>query len=118
MEKFFEAIRSGNAEKVKLMLTLGQNVNVKDEYGITPLHMAMWEVAEITAMLISAGANVNAVDNDGNSVLHRAVVSVSIHEEDGGNVEITSMLISAGANVTARNKEGKTALELYALSSI
>ena len=114
MEKFFDAIRSGNAKKVKLMLTLGQDPNVKNSDGFSPLNVAIgiWEGdSEIIEMLISAGADVNAVEEDslgeqGDPIplLHFAI-SLSC-----GNTEIIEMLISAGANVNAVSEYGSSSL--------
>ena len=105
------AISKGQPKIVEMLISAGADVNSMDEYGITPLHKATDENAEIAAMLISAGANVNAVDKDANSVLHWAVLCGD-EEYNNGNAEIINMLVSAGADITATNKEGKTALEL------
>ena len=103
MEKFFDAIRSGNAEKVKLMLTLGQDPNVKNSDGFSPLNVAIRERnLKIIKTLISAGADVNAVEVDSGGytgefipLLHFAIINSS------GETEIVKMLISAGADVNA-----------------
>lgn len=41
MEKFFEAIRKNDIETVESMIQSGQDVNVKDVFGSSPLHVAV-----------------------------------------------------------------------------
>ena len=48
----------GNIEAVKQHLATGTDVEVKDNNGFTPLHIATREVAEL---LIAKGADVNAI---------------------------------------------------------
>jgi len=48
----------GDTKAVKAYLDKGENVNLQDEPGITPLHMC--NNKEIAEMLIDNGANVNA----------------------------------------------------------
>ena len=129
MEKFFDAIRSGNVEKIKLMLTLGQDPNVKNSDGFSPLNVAISQTGsahvsgdlfarvmetpnlttKIVEMLISAGADVNAVKVDSLGhfgypipLLHFAIFQ--------GIPEIVNMLISAGANVNAVDEYGSSPL--------
>ena len=57
MEKFFEAIRKNDIETVESMIQSGQDVNVKDVFGSSPLHVAIeHERLDIAEMLIDAGA--------------------------------------------------------------
>ena len=49
------------------------NINIKDEYGRTPLHFAArYENEEIAEILIEAGADVNIKDKDGQTPLYYA----------------------------------------------
>ena len=53
----------GNIEAVKQHLAAGEDVNVKDEFGYTPLHNAAWiGHKEIAELLIAKGADVNAMN--------------------------------------------------------
>jgi hypothetical protein len=54
----FNAASGGNIEAVKQHLAAGTDVEVKDNNGFTPLHIATREVAEL---LIAKGADVNAI---------------------------------------------------------
>ena len=102
MEKFFNAIRTHNIVTLELLIKLGQDVNVKDGYGNSPLHYAIeHERLGIAKMLLNAGADVNAKGEYENSPLHMTA-----------SPEIVKMLVNAGADVNATNKEGKKAIEL------
>ena len=53
-------------EVVKYLISVGADVNVKDNKYATPLHWAVHKGSlEIVKLLVSAGADVNAKDNDG-----------------------------------------------------
>jgi len=47
-----------------------ENVNVRDSYGITPLHYAVINSSkDVIELLLEKGADMNATNNDGESVL-------------------------------------------------
>ena len=55
-----EAAMKGNIEAVKQHLAAGTDVNVKDNIGLTPLHMAAGDARkEVAELLIAKGAEVN-----------------------------------------------------------
>jgi len=105
-----------NPEKiVALLIEKGADVNVKNDYGNTPLICAAYAEgdiniqsrgfsSEILKLLLKNGAYVNASDKFGNTVLHKAVL---YH-----NKEQTILLIDHGANINAVNLEGKTPLDM------
>ena len=66
----FEASKSGNLEVVKVLLKSGADVNVKDNWGWTPL---MWECSyghlEVVKFLLKNGADVNVKSNYGSTPL-------------------------------------------------
>ena len=116
MEKFFEAISSGTAEKVKLMLTLGQDPNVKNSDGFSPLNVAIkTQNPELVEMLVSAGADVNAVevDSEGYAPYPRPLLHFAI-THSSGETSTVNLLISAGANVNAVDEYGITPLHMAA----
>ena len=98
----WEAAYDGNIEAVKHHLDAGVDVNVKDEGGETPLHVAaLMNNAEVAELLIDEGADVNAKNMDGETPLHKAVPK-----------EIVKLLIFNGADVNAKSKFGHTAIYL------
>ncbi|NBB89666.1 MAG: hypothetical protein GVY23_00500 [Spirochaetes bacterium] len=95
------AAQHGHVEVVQTLIDNGANVNSRDVFGRTPLHLAVGHPA-IIALLLEAGANVDARDSLSNTPLHRAVPSI----------ESVDALISAGADVRAENTSGNTALDI------
>ena len=58
----FFAVKYGRNSVVKLLLDRGAKVNVKDDWDITPLHLAAWAGdIEIFKSLVKKGADVRAV---------------------------------------------------------
>ncbi|MHC4663014.1 MAG: ankyrin repeat domain-containing protein [Planctomycetota bacterium] len=104
-----------NVEKVKLLLALGADVNVKDEKGITPLHDSAGavggvlapKVREVATLLIDNGADVNAKADDGKTPLHFA-------SEGYAHYGMVKLLVENGADVNAKTDIGLTALHFLA----
>lgn len=87
------------------------NINIKDIYGRTPLHIrAQHGNAEECQLLIDAGADVNAINKYGDTPLMEAV--------SWGNSLPIPVLLAAGADINIKNKEGQTALTRKALTSL
>lgn len=96
-EKLIDAVREGNLEGVRALIDKGANVNVRTEFGETPLHLA--ESREIARLLISKGADVHAKDHEfGMTPLFNATV------------EVSKLLVAKGADVNAKGKKGVTPL--------
>lgn len=100
-----EAIRNQDVERVRLIVSIGGNVNLKDEKCQTPLHVAA-EVGniEIAKLLVEAGADVKAKDEDGYTALYGAV--------QYKHAEVARMLLQAGADMNAIASNGKTPYSL------
>ncbi len=76
-----EAAERGDTEAVEQYLQSGVDVNVKDDFGQTPLHMAAYEGHTETArLLLENGADVNARDDFGFTPLHEAAVHTKTAE--------------------------------------
>jgi ankyrin repeat protein len=107
----FDAVRVGDTGKVESLLTeQPQQINARDDRGLTPLHSASIRgYKEVVELLIANGADVNARDNDGNTPLHRVTMAVGgYYRKD--HKEIAELLIVNGANVYAKDQWGKTPL--------
>ena len=99
-----DAVAGGYIQAVEEHLAAGADVNSKDWYGYTPLHIAAARNSpiEIAELLLANGADVNAKDNFGSTPLHIAA--------DEGCESITELLLSEGVNVNAKDKAGETPL--------
>ncbi len=87
------------------LLSIGIDVDVRDNAGKTPLHyLAAWAELDLVEMLISAGADPGATDNDGWTVLHSAA--------KGGKMDVLTFLVDQGADVLATTNNGESVLHI------
>ncbi|WOL05081.1 inhibitor of Bruton tyrosine kinase [Canna indica] len=84
----------------------GGNINVRNAFGLTPLHIATWRNhVPIVKRLLAAGADPNARDGEsGWSSLHRAL--------HFGHLAIASVLLQAGASLTLEDSKCRTPVNL------
>lgn len=93
----------GNLDAVRQHINAGSDLNVKDQYGSTPLIIATtFGKTDIAKSLIEAGADVNITANDGSTPLHTAAFLC--------RTEIVKALLENGADKTLKNNYGSTAL--------
>ncbi len=101
----YEAFSKANIQELNNLIKAGANVNVKDNNGNTPLHVAAgYRRVDATEALIKAGANVNVKDSNGNTPLRVAVNEISsMHNVTAVDqlVKVVKILIAAGADVNA-----------------
>jgi ankyrin repeat protein len=77
-----EACWNGDIESVKKFLDQGTDINLKDPFGQTPLHVATREHRrEVLRLLLDRGANVRALDHAGATVLDSAFERSFVYEE-------------------------------------
>jgi len=109
-ESLFEAVRKGDTEQVRKLITPPVDVNAKDKKGQTPLHFAARHGHEqIARLLISGGAdvNVNMADESWTPLLDAA---------SKGHTKLVKLLLEKGAKVDVGDNYGYTPL-YYALWS-
>lgn len=81
------AARNGHLEMVKLLLSMGADVNHRNPMGCTPLHEACSEgFVDIVQTLLAAGADWKIRNIDGSTAMEKA--------EKHNHLEIKAMLIS------------------------
>jgi ankyrin repeat protein len=112
-------------EMVEFLISLGADVNVRDNDGNTPLHIAIcnqWddEYIEPVEFLVSKGADVNVKNNERKTPLDYAVENVSYktiallrqHDDfhalhravECGNIELVKKLVSEGNDIEAKDR--------------
>ncbi len=98
-----QAVEEGKLKTVEALLASGADVNIRGEYGKTPLHFAARsDLTEVAKILLSNGADVNAADKKGATPLHETARL--------GRTETAEALLKAGADVEAENNYGRTPL--------
>lgn len=89
-------------EVVAILISSGENVNVADNSGRTPLHIVVSNTHCISSsqrrlniinQLLQAGANVNTQDRYGLTALHYCC------DRDSEQVEAVALLLAAGADM-------------------
>jgi ankyrin repeat protein len=105
MTPIVSAIRSKNIGKLKfLVIQEKQDVNMRDEYGNSPLHVAVeYGTLKVLEFLIEVGADANTKTFYGeDALLYLAVLRESL--------EMTKLLVDHGADINARNAFGDAPL--------
>ena len=103
----FNALKPGNEEALKKLITSGADLNVKGPLGTPLIVSAIYGHTASAKLLINGGADVNAPAPDGNTALHSAAFFC--------HSEIVDALLAKGANVNAQNLKGETPLSSFAL---
>jgi ankyrin repeat protein len=100
---FLMAIKNGDVERIKKLISQGADVNAKDNRGMTPLHQAAYYGRrQVAKVLIAKGANVNATNTAGRTPLHIAA--------NFGPKWVLELLLANGASINARDIAGNTPL--------
>lgn len=101
----------GDTTRIKEMLERGADINTKDRYGRTPLHVSLEnKQVETAKFLMNRGANVNAKD---------ALDNTPLHLSEYADEERTSHLLTErGADRTAPNKFGLQPAEMRGVPEI
>ena len=93
---------------VEDLIRLGADVDIPNDQGATPLHLAaMYSRSDVAGSLIAAGAKVNVQDKLGRTPLHSAVAS-------GSKGVFHILLTNRNLNIDQQSLDGSTALMLGA----
>ncbi|MHC4662290.1 MAG: ankyrin repeat domain-containing protein [Planctomycetota bacterium] len=100
---FHLAAENGFINALRLMISKGADVNVKDIHGDAPLHYAARHGQNTAAvLLVSKGAKVDARNNFGSTPLHWASYE--------GYINIAALFLEKGADVNAKASNGFSSL--------
>ena len=98
----WEAGRKGNTAEAKRLIQEGASVNLQDDLGWAPLHVASANGSkDIVLLLIEKKANINITNKHGDTALCRA----AYHNQ----MNTARALVEAGADTTIRNGMGMIA---------
>ncbi|XP_004493187.1 uncharacterized protein [Cicer arietinum] len=103
-------VREGSLNDVESALTSlkksGGNINLRNTFGLTPLHVAAWRNhIPIVKRLLAAGADPDARDGEsGWSSLHRAL--------HFGHLAVASILLQHGASITLEDSKSRIPIDL------
>jgi hypothetical protein len=98
------AALQGSIDEIQKHIKAGSDLNEKDEYGSSPLIIAVtFGKNEVARALIEAGADMKITNNEGSTPLHIAAFLC--------RTEIVEALLDNGADKNLRNNSGATALE-------
>ena len=130
-----DAAMNGNLAGVQAELDKGVGVNAKNDYGETPLDMAVWYngETEIAALLRKQGGkhgviNGAAAGGDIEAVKDFLAAGTDVNTKDGwewtplhnaawwGHKEMVELLLANGAGVNAKNNKGWTPLHMAAIN--
>ena len=102
------AVTTSDVKRIRVLVSLGANVNARDSMNLTPLHWAasVGARADIVELLINEGAIVDARDVFEETPLHRH----ALRKEN--SIESAQKLIARGASINAVNISGKSVLHL------
>ncbi|MEE9580389.1 MAG: ankyrin repeat domain-containing protein, partial [Nitrosomonadaceae bacterium] len=94
LELLPEVAANGEIERVKLLISEGADVNVKNNEGLTPLHCAAREGhKEVVELLLAQDADVNI----GDAGLNRTATEFAMKSN---HTDIVQLLVSKGADIS------------------
>ena len=91
-------------EIVKYLINKGADVNIQNDQGIAPIHLACY--VKNVELLIKAGANINMKDKEGNTPL--SILTAEGEE----SIEVIRYLLLKGADRNIKNNYGEIPLDI------
>ena len=102
------AALQGNIDEIHSHIQAGSDLNEKDEYGSTPLIVAItFGKTDVAKALIKSGADITITNNEGSTPLHIAAFLC--------RTEIVKTLLAKGVDKSVKNNVGNTALDSVAV---
>ena len=99
------AAASNELEALKFLIANGADLEVRNQYGDTPLNAATYsDQLEAAKILIEAGADINTSNNSGRSPLYNACLSKK--------TELAELLINKKANINSTDHFGLAPLHV------
>ncbi len=100
-------IRYGSEEFAEKYFKQGANVNLKNKWGLTPLHYAAYRgFRKLARLLLKKGANLDETNSAGKTPLFYAL------EADKDRKEMVEFLLQQGANPNIQDNKGNTPLHI------
>lgn len=107
----FGYIHTEDKEKFVEEVNNTEDLNVTDEAGLTPLHLACDRgLTSFIEILLEKGVNVNPQDNDGSTPLMLAAIC--------DRPEIVKLLLSHGADKSLKDNSGESVLDMDLSSEV
>uniref|UniRef100_A0A061S3D0 Euchromatic histone-lysine N-methyltransferase n=1 Tax=Tetraselmis sp. GSL018 TaxID=582737 RepID=A0A061S3D0_9CHLO len=105
-----KAVENNQEELVKWLLLQGVMPDVKDNHGVTPLHVAAIKgYFSLVELLLDSDESIKkGVDSNGDTAVHWAATK--------GHLDVVELLLSRGAAIDIANKQGWTALHRAAFN--
>ncbi|KAL1964975.1 hypothetical protein VTN77DRAFT_6175 [Rasamsonia byssochlamydoides] len=123
LEEALKWCPTSGTEAVRLLFSLGLEVNAQGRNGDTPLHRAVYvQNVAIIQLLLEAGANTEVQNNEGATPLFETVNLTAVADNGRRHrrplwwttITAVEMLLDAGADVNARKNNGWTVLHQLA----
>ncbi|MBF0280911.1 MAG: ankyrin repeat domain-containing protein [SAR324 cluster bacterium] len=94
----FAAAVRGNINQVKSYIVAYENVDIRDSYGRTPLHVAAYGGHhDVMRILVASGADPNALEND-----RYDIVTIAAVANDLQTLKVALELGTSAKNITSR----------------
>ncbi|KAM0690643.1 hypothetical protein Q7P36_009411 [Cladosporium allicinum] len=92
-------------EIVSGLIRSSQSLHVRDDFGLTPLHVAAANgYTRLAQLLLESGADVDARDSFERTPLMHAVLNKQVH--------VSQLLLERGAQIDAADPDGSTAMSI------